>query len=170
MSVVAQNDVTRHKWQGFVDRRFPIGAWHATDDVVGDASGGQRTIDLFLQQSTAPTGLTYSVERLMVTDSDNNSKSGLVVSGGFLVGNSIGFRMEATDTLASLRADLWRRMFLGVTLANVATGGLASLSFVVDNVDLAILIVTAEGYIWDQRSSQADGGYQVPLTSPWSSA
>ncbi len=166
MSVAETQPATRKNWQGFRESRYPIGAWQGNANVVGDSGGGTRTLTIVLQEGDLQS-LAFSVERLMLTLSEDTAQAGLMRSGGFELGYDMAFRIENTGTVAATRADFWRRVFLGIT---ARTAGTADISFIVSNVDAGIFIVQVEGYIWGPRSSQAPGGFQVPVTSPWSSA
>jgi len=146
--------------------------------VLGDGSGGNRSIILEFNPSSAPRStLMYSLEMFTVTDDSNLAKAGnlRVINldpipglGAIALTHRWTADIAADQTaahLASNAQNALKRIFLGrQAVAAVA----ASLRYDTDNVDTAICTVTAEGYFWGPRSINALGGPSRPLQGIYS--
>jgi len=169
VSVQDSFDILQKPWQGWwrdANKAFPIGAWQVEGTIVGDGTGGERQFNVFFRPlATGFQALAYSIERMSLSDSDNSSKAASFLTAGFDLNTAVAFRLETAPSFSAGRRDNLGRYFLGVASAAVGT---VLLALEVPNADGATVTLRMEGYVWGQRSIIAEGGYQVPTTSPWS--
>ena len=166
MTVSENADILQKPWQGYRNAQFPIGAWDVNQAVTGDGSGGQQQVNIFMRPAATDfQAMAYSIERLSISHTDNTARSGTIGSGGFSLDTLQSFSLSSTATVAAIRD--FDRIFLGVAAKGAS---LALVTFLIVNVDLSIFSVLAEGYVWGQRSIAAEGGYQVPPSTPWGRA
>jgi len=173
MAVNAQIVVESRRYSGWTDPRYPIGYWQAARSLIGDATGGLAGIDLVFQGAltNALNSQMYSVERISLTISTNSDFIAQVravnmagpANQGFLQAYAVALSAISGSTDAALRTEALA--FLPWFLGSQRTAGItASLSMVVDNVNLRIYDFEAEGYRWSARSVLVDGGPQRPPT------
>jgi len=175
VSVLSADLIRARPYAGFSDPGLPIGYWRANHFVLGDASGGQRTIQLnFSLQGQGGPALFFSLEQLFVADADNNAKTGSLVTANmdpFNEGNPM--TQPQTLTLAvgqSGGASLTQSQALHLPryLGNAVQGATGALLVVFGNSDGDIIRVFAQGYYWSARSLNVDGGLRRPLSGLYS--
>jgi len=168
MTIIAVADFTSRKERGWDHPGYPIGTWQAEGQVVGDASGGTRIVQMDLAKAFTPPGLAFSLEWLTAADlagianvmrlaiiafdadfaSTRNYVFPLTVASGVTSAFSVGTR------------DLPRPIFLGISASAIAA---AVLSWSLANLNTEVLTVHAGGYFWNPRSvAQLPGGYLRP--------
>ena len=171
MSVLAVVTVNRKLWQGFSERSLPTGAWDADGGVTGDASGGNRQLDVVFAPLGVATGLAWSIERLTVQDLRDATTTGQLFSAGFDLLQNVSFNLQQSaggSYSAIPMQDLsMLPIFLGVPAG--LPSGAATVSIQMDNSNGNLANVRLEGYMWDQRTVSTPGGYQRPRGSPWGS-
>lgn len=167
MSVTTTALAIRQPWQGFMRAELPIGSWRSKLELTGDGSGGVRQLTIIFRGAVETrSALAYSMERMSCQDTDNLAKNVQGETAGFDLETQFLARVEQGVTIAALRdgTNEITRHFLGV-----AERAAASVVLIIQtpNVTGEVFTVEAEGYIWSQRSINAEGGYQVPVTTPW---
>ncbi len=174
-------DVQRREFAGFRDPGLPIGTWQGFVTVGGDASGGVRQALVTFKQPGDPlSGNMYSLDQLTVQDSDEATKFLTVTAanmdplrvGPIEIGIGQSFACQligVADASAGFEGsriagrDVSQLpMWLGRALDAVNN---AQLRLFLTNVDLALMSVGAQGYIWGPRSITADGGPRRPVSS-----
>lgn len=176
MSVISDVQIRRRLWRGYDNPSLPIGMWVAWIGLTGDASGGDSTMDITMENAEASpavpqlTGNHYNLEALEIQSGAAVTRQAalqfinLSVSmdgaqttrqwSAPLISNQLG------DAGLSIGNMLSRPIFLG-TRQLVGTGCFIRLTL--DNVDGQTEQMWAEGYIWSARSIMAEGGLQRPL-------
>lgn len=165
MSVSETQPALRRADRGFLNPSYPQGVWAGAATLTGDGSGGSRTVTFNLQDaSEAFSALAFSVERVSLNDTDDNSKQCGITTGGFLLlhRQNVGLSAGGLGAARIQGNDMPVRMFLGRTIAGVST-----LMFEVANANGGVFNVRVEGYWWSVRSINAEGGYRLPADSPW---
>jgi len=148
--------------------------WFAQNSVTGDASGGDMLVLFeFKGEGNPVSGRFFNLEQLNVFSSDITSQSGHYVFNNFETLGPVGlvnrqYRFVLIDNANGFSALDGSEMvqfpiFMG-SAAPVASLS-ADLEVGVDNIDLSSLVVTAQGYIWEPRSIQAEGGLRRPMDS-----
>jgi len=173
MSVITEQDVEYRGWGGFNDRRLPEGLWMTEGAIVGDASGGVRSVSLVFNPLGAPElSLAYSLEQIAIVDSDNVTKTGGLETAGMepLVDNAsmdiaIALSVIANGSGQALLSEggyeTVHGIFLGRVRRNVVE--LSGVTFRLANLLNATLTFAAQGYVWGARSwSAPDGGLLRP--------
>lgn len=167
MTIIAVEPALQRQERGWDNASLPIAIWEASGSVTGDASGGNKVLQINLQTIGTPQGLAYSLEQLMATDTeDNNQDLGLLVANFAVIGVSwryqirLSFGSAASASAITLGTSDRPALFLGLIQQAATT---ASLSFLLPNVLNAVLSILCRGYIWGPRSvSTLEGGYQRP--------
>jgi len=169
MSVSALSTVLHREFEGWADPGLPTGFWAGTVSVVGDASGGQRAVELQFNPSTAPRDrLFYSLELCTMFDTDNNAKVGVIEA--INVDSVTPSTMQFTRVLPLLAGlsqagvtpeavNSLRGTFLG---GQVSAGVVTRVAYRTTNVNTAILAFNAQGYFWGPRSILVSGGLRRP--------
>lgn len=174
MSVPLTTQFFRRPFRAYDDPSLPEGYWTAGTAVVGDNTGGSRSISIAFQTSNqGRSGNMFSLEQLSVSDANNVAKDFAMQANGLdTIGNQAGIHdivgsLSAGVATAGIAATTYlalRRLFLGAPFSSVG----AFLIFVVDNVDGASFEIAAQGYIWGPRSIMAKGGPQRPANGIYS--
>lgn len=167
MSVLAELASRRRAFPGYQDPRYPLYIWVGQTVVVGDATGGTRVASIILATGLGPkVSLLWSLEQLSVLDSDNVSKNSDLTFSGMdeLLGTQIT-KLTIVDgiTTASLspRETPSLPLYMG---AHADQSIAAALTLTTTNVDAAVLVLAAQGYVWGSRSRSIPGGPQRPPT------
>lgn len=169
MSVVGNAPFIRKSWRGYQDPALPIGAWQSTGTILGDPGGGSRVVNTNFRPgvvATTPLALWFSIESIHVFDNSGANNVGQVQSAGFEVNRSQSIQLlkNGGSDDAVLNMERWRRMFLG---RGGPVGAIPQVQVAIINTDNELLTVTLEGYMWTGRSILADGGFQLPMGTPW---
>lgn len=170
MTIVASGSPINKGWEGYDNPSLPIGAWEFDLGVTGDASGGVREVDIVFKESGAPlSALAYSIEHLSLQDLDNTTQNVSLFTSGFVLLKQLLLSVGtfSPGNFASSNQLIARGIPLFLGQIQPVAGGGAIVHIQINNDDLELFNVRAEGYTWSQRSILARGGYQKPLTSPW---
>lgn len=167
MTLSAAIRYNRLGWRGYENPAFPIGAWRALALAVGDASAGLVENSVVFRSAGEPaSALVFSVEQIAIQTTDNGDTTLGIQTSGFDLLFQQGLQWQNIGTVAQVAGGSLRLpWFLGM-LDPVAGGG-ADLTVLSSNTLNAVYTANMMGYIWDQRSQQAPGGIQRPVTSPW---
>jgi len=174
VTISVSNAISIRPWRGYDDPGLPVGMYFAQNSVVGDASGGDSIIFFEFKGEGEPvSGRFFSLEQYNVFHSATASKSGHLVLNNWetigpvgLVNRQYKWRLESNLNDVSALGELQYvplPLFLG-SVAPIASLA-ATLEFGTDNIDLSSLTVTIQGYIWEPRSVQAEGGLRRPVDS-----
>jgi len=172
---VLQSAVLRRRpWRGYDDPGLPVGMYVSQASVTGDASGGNMTaVFEFKGEADPVSGWFFNLEQMNVFHSDANFKVGFMVAINFeslgdfgLIDRQWRFELEQNaNDVTAMNEQFYPPLplFLGA-VAPVASLA-ANLLVGVDNVNVTSLNVTIQGYIWEPRSVQAEGGLRRPIDS-----
>jgi len=172
MSIASTDaQIVYRPFTGYDDPRLPRAFWVGVGSVEGDASGGQRTVQLNFKEA-APGLVTeaYSLEQLTVVSLETTNRALEVQTGNMdfipgLPSDAIWLArltLEAGETQSIMQqGDLKLPAFLGQPRLQTAA---AFLLFNAPNVNLVTLIVHAQGYKWDGGALLHPGGPQRPPT------
>jgi len=174
MSVTFNAPVSRRQWRGYDDPGLPVGMWFSQGAVTGDVSGGDMTvITTFHFEGDGISGWFYDLEQMNIFNSDTTTKGGHIIANNFetlgpvgLVNRQWRFELENNGNDVSALNEgthVPLPLFLG-SVAPVQSLA-SSLEIGINNIDLSSLIVTIQGYIWEPRSVQAEGGLRRPADS-----
>lgn len=176
MSTLNTANIRQRLWRGYDDPGLPVGTWVGWVNVQHDASGGDASAILNLEPSSEPdlrlTGRFYNVEALEIfgTQGTNDTGELLIVNFSVLIDNAATnrawtfnvFGNQGGNQALELLQQLSRPLFLG----QARTPGIdASIRATIDNVDTEDHTLWAEGYIWEGRSTQSEGGLRRPVDS-----
>lgn len=171
MSVVVADAINIRPWRGYDDPGLPVGMYFAQNSVTGDATGGGQTVIFEFKGENEPvSGRFFNIEQMNAFFSDVNTRAASMLINNFETLGPVGlvnrqYRLQLENNLnsvAALNADTFLPLplFLG-SVAPVASLA-AQVEFRVPNVDLTSWVVTIQGYIWEPRSVQAEGGLRRP--------
>jgi len=174
VTVSVSNGLSLRPWRGYDDPGLPVGMYFAQNAVTGDASGGDMIVFFDFKGEGEPiSGRFFNLEQINVFHSQISTIPGHVVANNWetigpvgLVNRQWRFRLQNNANGVATMDDtgyLPLPLFLGsaAPLADLAS----TLEVGVDNVDLTSLVVTIQGYIWEPRSIQAEGGLRRPVDS-----
>lgn len=170
------DNIRYYPFPGYRAPNLPAGMWAGVDAVTGNVSGGTMSVDLIFQPTSQPiTGRMFSLEQIAVS-SELNSAAAADLS-------SIALGRASNITFDSLHANM--PLVAGSALARIAARDLvaikgwflgqqnrnsteARLRFSTANSDGDTMTFQAEGYWWDVRSLNVEGGPQRPATGMYS--
>lgn len=176
MAVSTTTEVSYRRFQGYSTPQYPTGYWYARQAQLGDATGGTQSVIFQFVPATATqlNSNMFSLEEISATASNNVTAYAGVVSHnldsfGLPTGanaKGVWLYQVGTSTFPVIGSSLFARdaaalvpWFLG---SQRLTGMMTGLEFATPNVNLSLLTVYAQGYIWGPRSVLADGGPQRP--------
>jgi len=176
VSVSDAVDIQQREFAGYTDPALPEGQWHVFGSVNGDASGGNREIQVVFKRTATPLSSTmWSLDQLSVRDADENTKF-LTVEflnmdplhvGPIDIGIAYGFACQLVGVAGAFAgARITGRdvshlpVWLGRALDAVNS---ALMIITLVNVDVRSIEVAAMGYYWGPRSITAEGGPRRPL-------
>jgi len=171
LTVISVFQAVQRPERGWDDPGYPLGVWIAAGNVTGNVSGGIRAVQINLATAGTPVGLAFSLEQLLVRDSETNNKvldtfianlEPVYVSAGGSRRFSADLIQASGSIEVALRIADMRSLayFLGIA---ASAASVASLTFQVANANNEVLTVNATGYIWGARSViQRPGGYRRP--------
>jgi len=166
--------ITPRPWRGYDDPGLPVGMYFAQNAVTGNASGGDMIVFFTFKEEGGPiTGRFYNVEQYNVFHSASAGKSGHMVATNWesvspagLVNRQWRYELAANaDGGSAEKGDVYIPMPLFLGAAAPLVDLKSTLEFGIDNVDLTSLVVSIQGYIWEARSMQAEGGLRRPADS-----
>jgi len=175
MSVNVNTSLQARMWRGYDDPGLPAAAYIAHNVNVGDATGGNNAITFIFKLGGEPSsGRFYNIEQMSAF---------LTTSGTF----SVSIQVDRFDRLGPflIQQRRWRSeiqpdgdghaamhyqqgnppmpLFLGQVSRLAAD--LTRVTVETDNIDLSVWSVTLQGYIWEPRSIQSEGGLRRPVDS-----
>lgn len=178
MSVVVSNIVSIRPWRGYDDPGLPVGMYFAQNAVTGDASGGGQTIIFVFKGEAEPvSGRFFNIEQINAIHTDTTLTQCSLLANNWetigpvgLVNRQWRFEVEGNNNGVAAMTDqvhLLLPLFLGsaAPLRDLSS----QLEFRHTNIDLSSWIVTIQGYIWEPRSVQAEGGLRRPVDSLYGS-
>jgi len=149
--------------------------YFAQNAVTGDGSGGNMTVIFEFKGEGEPvSGRFFNLEQWSA------HRSGVVTSGGSmqatnfetlgpvgLVNRNWRFEIESNGAGVSPPRQQDSRIPIPLFLGSVApiASLAASLDFAIPNTTATSWVVTIQGYIWEPRSVQAEGGLRRPVDS-----
>jgi len=174
MTVSISESIHPRPWRGYDDPGLPVGMYFAQSAVTGDASGGDMIVFFDFKGEGEPvSGRFYNLEQINIFHSDITQQTGHMVANNFETLGPVGLvnrqwrflLQDNANGVSAVNAAQSERLplFLG-SVAPVASLA-ATLEVGVDNIDLTSLVVTIQGYIWEPRSIQAEGGLRRPIDS-----
>jgi len=174
MTVAVLDSIRNRAWRGYDDPGLPVGMYFAQNSVVGDASGGDMIVIFeFKGEGEAVSGRFYNIEQINAFHSVANTKQGHIQADNWETIGPVGlvnrqwlFTLQDNRNGVAAMTDLMYfplPLFLGsaAPVASLAT----QVRVGVDNVDVSSFTVTIQGYIWESRSIQAEGGLRRPVDS-----
>lgn len=177
MSVSTTAPALYRGFQGYANRALPAGHWFLGTSVLGDASGGARTITVEYQPATGPVNSRwYSLEELYLLDTDNNDKACQAFSSNGTpvmsrtVGGLVSFECEilAGGSTATINPTTLMAVRQGIFIGRQNGSGTAfTFGVSTTNVNGATLAAQFGGYWWDTRSNLAPGGPTRPPQGLW---
>lgn len=174
MSVVASQEIRRRIWRGYDDPGLPVAVWQGRVTVTGDASGGSATLQIELWPEAQPgAGHFFNLEALEMTDSQGGGDFQLLfINFGMAIAGAFANREwtipmtfnQGNNGAIAINDQLAKPIFLGQPSI---PAGRAALSVLATNDDGTVYDFYAEGYVWEPRSVQAQGGLRRPVGSLW---
>jgi len=174
MTVSVANAISIRQWRGYDDPGLPVGMYFAQNAVTGDASGGRMLVIFEFKGEGAPvSGRFFNVEQINIFHSDFTARAGFIQATNFETLGPVGlvnrqWKTQLTGNGNSVGALTAPQYFpLPVFLGSVAPVAslAAQLEVGTTNIDLTSYVVTIQGYIWEPRSVQAEGGLRRPVDS-----
>ena len=174
MSVAVSDAISIRPWRGYDDPGLPVGMYFAQNAVTGDGTGGNMTVIFeFKGESEPVSGRFFNLEQMEAHRSGGTAVAGGLQATNFetlgpvgLVNRNWLMRIEDNSNGVSPISEenyLHLPIFIG-SAAPVASLA-AQLEVSIANVDLTSFVVTIQGYIWEPRSIQAEGGLRRPVDS-----
>jgi len=174
VTVSVSNGISIRPWRGYDDPGLPVGMYIGQNAVTGDASAGDMIIFFDFKGEGEPvSGRFFNLEQINVFHSGTSPKDGHVVLNNFETLGPVGlvnrqYKFELVNNFNGVSA-LSERIYLPLPLFLGSVAPVASLAATlevgIDNVDLTSLVATIQGYIWEPRSVQAEGGLRRPVDS-----
>lgn len=174
MTVLTRTAIKRRPWRGYDDPGLPVGMYFAQASVLGDASGGDMIIFFSFKGEAEPiSGSFYNIEQFNVFDNNTSVHSGHMVAVNFEQVSETGainrqWRFQLAQNANAFGA-LNRETYIPLPLFLGPVAPIRDLSadieIGVDNVLNDTLFATIQGYIWESRSVQAEGGLRRPVDS-----
>jgi len=174
VTVSVANAIALRPWRGYDDPGLPVGMYFAQNAVTGDASGGDMIVFFrFKGEGDPVSGRFFNLEQINIFHSVTTAKPAHVVANNWETIGPVGlvnrqWKLELANNANGVsaigeRSHLPLPLFLGsaAPVPSLTT----DLEVGIDNVDLSSLVVTIQGYIWEPRSVQAEGGLRRPVDS-----
>ncbi len=173
MTVTLSVPVQPRMWRGYDDPGLPVGAYISQGLEIGDVSGGVLQIEHAFKLAGEPgSARLYNIEQMSVLLTDPTGVSAFVVVVGFedlpttnvtvqrwrfqTVNDGGGFATLPFTDLAGLP------VFIGQSTAEAAV--LAAVNVGLSNPGAGISLQSViQGYIWEPRAAQAEGGLRRPV-------
>lgn len=180
MSVTITQGIFLRPWSGFSEPQFPVGIWWVFVTLLGDASGGSRSLVVEFKPANAQgVPRLYNLEQIQVSDTDRVTKDGDLIfngwdilpgedsAGGAPQSPGMSLRLVASPIAG---ANLDGRFLAPLPLLlGLPTAFLANTAVQIRfaNVDADSIRTKLHGYYWDARSFQVTGGPQRPPGGLW---
>jgi len=173
MTISAINGISPRPWRGYDDPGLPVGMYIAQNSVTGDGSGGRMIVIFQFKGEGEPvSGRFYNIEQINVIASDQTTKLCHLVAINWetlgpvgLVNRRWRFELEDDDANSAINDQIYLPLplFLG-SVAPVPSLA-AQIEVATGNINLVSFTATIQGYIWEPRSVQAEGGLRRPVDS-----
>lgn len=171
MSIEVVEPIRLLPFKGYEDPGLPDAIWAVSATVSGDATGGQRTIDIAFDASGANlSGRLYNIEQYEAFDSEGTLKVIRVQAENlgfppFVLVQDWGIQMQVLSSSADVIAMVEStRQLSGVFLGRqIDTVTAAFLSSRIANSNGDVFRVGAWGYMWSPRAINAPGGPRRPI-------
>lgn len=174
MSVLARFRVDVRPYSGYNDPALPISGWIAQGGAVGDASGGNLTMDFnFMDGEEIPRiSELFNLEQIAIDttggseglfmetrnmDNLSPARAGSPQKWAWIVSVVLGNAALRNDATPKGPLPIW----LGAPNQD-APSSEAGLRFTWANTNLRLYAITIQGYRWGPRSVLAPGGPQRP--------
>jgi len=173
VTVSVTNSVSNRPWRGYDDPGLPVGMWVGQNAVTGDGSGGDMIVFMDFKAEGEPiSGRQWNLEQINIFHSDTTTRVGHVVLNNFEILGPVGlvnrqwrFEIEDNaDNVAALTNQIYLPLPLFLGQAEIPDFP-CQLEVGINNINMTSLVVTAQGYIWEARSVQAEGGLRRPVDS-----
>lgn len=172
MTISTMTTVSQRIWRGWQDPGLPVGAYIASQFVIGDASGGAQIVFFdFAGEGEPVSGRFYNIEQF---DSHHNGLADIFGSLQSSNWESIGptfltdriwnisyFGDGVTDSGLSNGNSPPMPLFLGQPQPNPDLA--SSVSVRIANTLNRTLVAMIQGYIWEPRSVNVEGGLRRPI-------
>jgi len=171
MSVGEIVPIVPRLWRGWDTPGYPVGAYIGHVVSVGDLSGGSNIIEfIFKNEQEAANGRFYNLEQVnlfqvtVLTAIGNMQVINFESLGAFAIGTRIWRYALESDGLISTAVDNYNSLPLPLFLGQSSTvfANECEVSFTTPNLNLAVFSVTIQGYVWESRAIQAEGGLRRP--------
>lgn len=152
--------------------------WFAQNSVTGDVSGGNMTnIFIFKGEGDPVSGRFFNLEQINIFHSATSLIPGSVLLNNFeelgpvgLINRQWRFELEENDNgVAAMNSQVYLPLPLFMGAAAPVASLSAQMEVAIDNVNLTSFVATVQGYIWEARSVQAEGGLRRPVDSLYGS-
>jgi len=174
VSVAVSDAISIRPWRGYDDPGLPVGMWYAQNAVTGDGSGGDMTVIFEFKGEAEPvSGRFFNIEQMEAHHSGLVTKVCAVQATNWetigpvgLVNRQWRFEVENnSNNVSAINNQIYfpLPLFLG-SVAPIASLA-AQIEVSTDNVTVTSFVVTIQGYIWEPRSVQAEGGLRRPIDS-----
>jgi len=169
MAVINVFPVRDRPFAGYLEASLPIGIWRVSGASVGDASGGDNTIQFNFQDGVEQrfNSNLYSLEQTSLIHSTGGQIVEMVVSNmdNFQPGSiapRYAIRIIATETLAAIDPESFnaiRGLILG---QSIFPNTVSAVSLSIDNGNGENFEAIMQGYLWSARSINVPGGPRRP--------
>lgn len=177
MSVLTLVPMGLRPWSGFARPQFPVAVWNAEASILGDASGGSRTVAVEFKAANAPgVPRLFNLEQIDAFDNLTATSTVDVLYAGWdhatgdfdlglgAFGRGAAMQVSPIAGASLVLSDIHLPILLGIP---TAAANQVNLQFRMANSDGDTLRVRFQGYVWDARSFQVEGGPQRPATGLW---
>jgi len=172
MTISAMTTVTPRLWRGWDDPGLPVGAYIASQFVVGDAGGGAMIVFFdFAGEGEPVSGRFYNIEQITSHHNSAANVGGSMQSsnwesiGPTFLSDRIWATNYTTDGITDTGLSYERLppmpIFLGKPQPDPDLP--SSFSFRIPNVLNQTLTAMIQGYIWEPRSVNVEGGLRRPV-------
>lgn len=153
---------------GYRNRGLPNGVWQANWALVGNATGGNRRIEIvFKPANVTIPNQSYSLEHVSISDTDNNANNIDLATDGFAFtfgsdwGTAAAMKVGQVTSRLELRdMAAIRGQFLGEP--NRTRAAVVQLIVNISNINAATFAGVLAGYIWGPEAKATQGGPQRP--------
>lgn len=171
MAIIDVTDIAFRSFSGYEDPRYPSGFWRAEGQVLGNATGGDMSVQIdFAKSSSLQNSEFYSLEEISLFQPTATGHTVGMLIANLDAGSAVGARRYSLILIANQAGtnglDPASRLgILGLYLGRQsAPASATSLTFGLDNNDGISFNVVIGGYIWSARSANVSGGPQRPPT------
>jgi len=174
VTISVVNGISIRPWRGYDDPGLPVGMWFAQNAVTGDGSGGSMAVLFEFKSEAEPvSGRFFNLEQLTAHSSNIINVACSLQLTNFETLGPVGlvnrnWRFEVQDNSNGVAAmNSFTQVPLPLFMGSVAPVASLAAQLAVSkiNVNITSFVVTVQGYIWEPRSIQAEGGLRRPVDS-----